>query len=216
MPAAVPIASLALSAGTSAYQIISAESAKNKASKDAEEAKKAAESYQRQNLVNPNERIQVSTLGTDRMREDLARATATYANLAAMGGSRAVAGIAPQMIAQQNQQGAQIAANLDEQEARRQYALAQGDAMVQGMMEQRERDDLLGIGNQYNVAMQNQQAATNQQAAGIQGLAQTGITGAYAYNNGLLGRGINPQGTNPFIANGVMGLPIYPFTVKTQ
>ena len=183
MPAAVPIIGLGLSAATSAHSIMSAEKAKKKAAKDAEQAKRDMENYQRQELINPNERIQVSTLGADRQREDLARAIATNANLAAMGGSRAIVGLTPQMMAQYNQQEAQIMANLDEQEKQRQYAIAQGDAMVQQMTEQREKDDLLGIGNQYNVAMQQQQYAKDQQMQGYMGLAQTGIAAANGYAN---------------------------------
>jgi len=90
------------------------------------------------------------------------------ANQAAMGGSRSILGIAPNLLNAQMQQEQQIAGQLDEQEARRQAAVAQGEAQVQAMMEQRENADLAGLGNQLNVARQ-------ERANGINNLVQTGF-----------------------------------------
>lgn len=145
MPAAVPIAMGAVSIGTSVIQGISA-------NKRAREIQRQIDNYKRQDLVNPNLSLQVSTLGADRQREDLARTMSTMVNQAAMGGSRSILGLAPGMIAQQNAQEAQIMAQLDEQERQRQIAVAQGDAMVQQMQEQREQQDLMGLGNALNTA----------------------------------------------------------------
>lgn len=108
MPAAVAIGAGVVSAGTSAIQAIGA-------GKRARQMQEQIDNYKRQELKNAFEGLQVSTLGADRQREDLARTMATYGNLAAMGGSRAIVGLAPNLIAQQNSQEAQIMANLDEQ-----------------------------------------------------------------------------------------------------
>ena len=115
--------------------------------------------------------MQVSTLGADRQREDISRSISTMANQAAMGGSRAILGLAPNMIGQQMQQEQQIAANLDQQEAQRQAAVAQGQGMVMQMTEQRENADLAGLGNQLNVARQ-------ERANGINNMLQTGFGAA--------------------------------------
>ena len=103
------------------------------------------------------------------------------ANQAAMGGSRAILGIAPNLLNAQLQQGQQIAGNLDQQEAERQRAVAQGQGMVTQMMEQRENADLAGLGNQLNVARQ-------ESANGMNNLIQTGLGAA------TLGLEMNKQG----------------------
>ena len=166
MPAtvAVPAISTAVSAGTSILQT-------SKANKATKKAQQAIDNYPRQDIVNPNLGLQVSTLGADRQREDLSRSIATMANQAAMGGSRSILGIAPNLLNAQMQQEQQIAANLDQQEAQRQAAVAQGEAMVMQMTEQRENADLAGLGTQLNVARQ-------ERANGYNNLIQTGLSAA--------------------------------------
>lgn len=164
MPAAIPIAGLVISAGSSIYSIASAEKRRKKAQKE-------IDNYKRQDLTNSYKDVQISTLGADRQREDLARMQATYANLAAMGGMRGIMGLSPQLLQQYREQEAQIAANLDQQEKARQQLIAQGDMQVMGMQEQRENNDLLGLGNAMNVARQ-------ERAQGINQLAQTAVSAA--------------------------------------
>lgn len=171
---AIPLISTAVSAGTSLLQT----SAANRAAKKVQED---IDNYQRQDIVNPALGLQVSTIGSDRQREDLSRSIATMANQASMGGSRAVLGLAPNLLAQQNQQSQQIAGTLDEQEARRQAAVAQGEGMAMQMTEQRENADLAGLGNQLNVARQ-------ERANGINNMIQTGFGAA------TLGLEMNQQG----------------------
>lgn len=164
MPAAIPLAGLAISAGMSAYQI-------SQSNKQKKEEQKAIEGYDRQDLTNPAEGLQISTDGADRQREDLARNISTYANAAMAGGSRGVNAFMPQALAMANQQNAEIAANLNEQEMRRQAAIAQGQANLQNMIETRENNDLLGYGNMMNVASQERMNAINN-------LAKTAVSAA--------------------------------------
>lgn len=193
MPAAVPLIGLAVSAGTSIYSAA-------QANKRAKEAQKAIDNYQRQDLTNPYENTQVSTLGADRQREDLARAMATNANLAAMGGSRAILGLAPQMIAQQNAQEAQIMANLDEQEKQRQQLIAGGGMQVQNMQEQRENNDLLGLGNALQTARAERMNAVNQ-------LVQTGVSAASLATSGYLkGNNNTSAATNVGVKDNYTGI----------
>ena len=209
MPAAAVAAGGGIiSAGVSIFGAISA-------GKRAKEAQKQIDEYQRQELVNPYEGLQVSTLGADRQREDLARTMATYGNLASMGGSRAIGMLAPQLIQQQNQQEAQIMANLDEQEKQRQQLIAQGNGMVQGMVEQRENNDLLGLGNALNVARQERANNINQLAttAMSTGMAAAGGSGTGAgagksitpLSAGKLNGVIMPQ--NNIFAGGIPKIP---------
>ena len=129
MPAAVavPLITTAVSAGTSLLQT-------SAANRQAKKTQQAIDNYQRQDIVNPALGLQVSTLGADRQREDLSRSIATMANQAAYGGSRAILGLAPNMLGQQMQQEQQIAGTLDQQEAQRQAAVAQGEGMAMQMM----------------------------------------------------------------------------------
>mgnify|MGYP003450848782 FL=1 len=176
MPAAVavPLISTAVSAGTSIMQT-------SAANRQAKKTQQAIDNYKRQEIVNPNLALQVSTLGADRQREDLSRSIATMANQAAMGGSRSILGIAPNLLNAQLQQGQQIAGTLDQQEAQRQAAVAQGEGMVTKMTEERENADLAGLGNQLNVARQ-------ERANGVNNLIQTGFGAA------TLGLEMNKQG----------------------
>lgn len=197
MPAAVavPLISTAVSAGTSIAQTASA----NRAAKKAQQA---IDNYQRQDIVNPNLGLQVSTLGADRQREDLSRSIATMANQAAYGGSRAILGLAPNVLAQQMQQEQQIAGNLDQQEAQRQAAVAQGEAMAMQMTEQRENADLAGLGTQLNVARQ-------ERANGVNNLLQTGFAatnlGLEMNNQGLF-NGLFMKNYNPIAQGSPSGL----------
>lgn len=181
MPAAaIPaIVGGAVSAGTSIISAIGA-------GKRAKRIQEQIDNYKRQDLTNPFEGLQVSTLGADRQREDLARTMATYANLAAMGGGRAIVGLAPNLIAQQNEQEAKIAANLDEQEKQNQALKAQGAMQVQGMQEQRENNDLIGLGNALNTARQEQTNAWNQ-------FGQAAMSLGTAVTSGMLGGNSTPK-----------------------
>lgn len=190
MPVAIPLVGMAVSAGVSGIQMA-------QANKQKKEAQSAIDNYQRQTLTNPYNSLQVSTLGADRQREDLARTLATYGGMAAMGGSRGIAATLPNLLEQQNAQEAQIAANLDQQQAQINQLKAGGDAQIQGMTEQRENNDLLGYGNLLNNA--------NQEKAGAMGqLATTAASFGLAAANGLIGSGglgkinslpgINPAG----------------------
>lgn len=202
MPAAiaVPLIITAVSAGASIYQ--SAE-----ANKKAKNAQKQIDDYKRQDLENPYQNIQTSTLAADRQREDLARTVSTTANLAAAGGSRAIAALTPQLIAQQNSQEAQIMANLDEQEKERQRLIAGGEAQRQGMLEQRENNDLLGLGNNLAIAQQQKADAQNN-------LMQSVIQGAGSVAMGAMG---TTAATTPSTAKTTTGTTgAVPATVTPQ
>lgn len=199
MPAAVavPLITTGISAATS---IGSSLLAKGSANKRAKEAQKLLDNYQRQEITNPYENIQVSTLSADRQREDLARSIATNAQYAAMGGGRAIAGIAPQLVAQQNTQEAQILANLDEQEKQRQQLIARGNEMVQNMTDKRENNDLMGIGNSLNVARQEGVNAQNNLTSSLI------TTGALAMEGARQGLFKGSNAVNPLVPQSNIGI----------
>ena len=172
--AAIAAGSAALSAGTGLAGYLSQ-------GKQARKYQEQIQNYERQKLVNPFAGLQVSTLGADRQREDLNRTMTTYGNLASLSGTRGIASLLPNLTQTQNDQTAKIAANLDEQEKQRQQLIAQGDAQVQAMQENREQNDLLGLGNALQTARANQAQSMGMIA---QGLGTVGYAAANGVFNG--------------------------------
>lgn len=146
----MPIALVAVAAvglGLSVYQTVDAK-------KKQAEAEKQAQEYERQQLKNPYENLQVSTLGAELQQQNLNNQVATATSALRAGGTRAILGGLPTIYDTAVQANQQIAAGLDQQYNQNQQMAAQGNAMVQNMQEQRERDDLLGIGNAINTYQQ--------------------------------------------------------------
>lgn len=183
MPVAIPLIGLAVSAGMGGLQMA-------KANKDKKNAKKAIDDYQRQDLINPASGLQVSTLGADRQREDLARTLASYGNMVSMGGSRSIAASLPNLLEQQNNQEAQIAANLDQEQSRIDQIKANAQLGVMNMQEQRENADLVGLGTQLDLANAQSTSAKNSLMSGVaNGLMNVASAGAAA---GWFGKGAIP------------------------
>lgn len=211
MPVAIPLIGLAVSAGMGGLQMAQA----NKAKK---EAQKNIDNFKRQDLTNPANGMQVSTLGADRQREDLARTMATYANLASMGGTRGIAALAPSLISQQNTQEAQIAANLDEQQKQIDQLKANGQMQIQNMQEQRDNADLAGLGTQLDLANAQAVQAKNSFVGGlvngVTNVASAGLN-SMANGNGFFGKtsaGLVPTGN----LNLASMMPNYRFSNPVQ
>ena len=170
--AAIAAGSAVLSAGTGLAGYLSQ-------GKQARKYQEQIENYERQKLVNPFAGLQVSTLGADRQREDLNRTMTTYGNLASLSGTRGIASLLPNLTQTQNDQTAKIAANLDEQEKQRQQLIAQGDAQVQAMQENREQNDLLGLGNALQTARANQAQSMGMIGQGLGTLGYAAANGVF-------------------------------------
>ena len=181
---AVTLGSAALSAGTGLAGYLSQ-------GKQARKYQEQIQNYERQKLVNPFAGLQVSTLGADRQREDLNRTMTTYGNLASLSGTRGIASLLPNLTQTQNDQTAKIAANLDEQEKQRQQLIAQGDAQVQAMQENREQNDLLGLGNAYQTAKSNQAQSMGMIAQGLGTLGYAAANGVFNGSGSTGGSSLN-------------------------
>ena len=190
--AAIAAGSAALSAGTGLAGYLSQ-------GKQARQYQEQIQNYERQKLVNPFAGLQVSTLGADRQREDLNRTMTTYGNLASLSGTRGIASLLPNLTQTQNDQTAKIAANLDEQEKQRQQLIAQGDAQVQSMQENREQNDLLGLGNALQTARANQAQSMGMIAQGL------GTLGYAAANGVFGGKSTNPNGQGNSVVGQMLG-----------
>lgn len=180
---AIALGSAALSAGTGLAGYLSQ-------GKQARKYQEQIQNYERQKLVNPFAGLQVSTLGADRQREDLNRTMTTYGNLASLSGTRGIASLLPNLTQTQNDQTAKIAANLDEQEKQRQQLIAQGDAQVQAMQENREQNDLLGLGNALQTARANQAQSMGMIAQGLGTLGYAAANGVFNGSGSTGGSGI--------------------------
>lgn len=177
MPAAAAVVGGVVGIGSGLAQSIGAD-------RQAKRIREQIDNYQRQTLQNQFNTLQVSTMGADLQREDLARSMATNANFLSMGGSRGLVGGLPNLMAQQVAAEQQIAANLDQQYIQNQNMKAQGNAMVQQMQEQRERDDLLGLGNELNNARQERTSGINTMVQSGLGLANAAASGVFSGDSG--------------------------------
>ena len=196
MPASAIVAGAGgvISMGTSIVGAISS-------GKRAKKIEKQIEDYQRQQLTNPFERLQVSTAGADLQREDIGRSVATGIDKLAMGGSRALIGGLPNMLEQQVAQEQKISADLDQQYNQNQQLKAQGDGMVQQMQERREEGDLAGLGNALNTARQEKSNYMNQLASSAMATG-IGLSGAIGKDQAL--KSMMPSGAQVGLRDGIV------------
>ena len=141
--------------------------------KDRNAAKNAINNYDRQDLVNPYKDVQISTVGTDLMREEAARTSANLIDLVSNAGQRAILSAVPKIQSNTNDMNREAQVTLDNQVQKREYAIAEGENNVMGMTEARENADLAGLGRQLEVGRQDMWS-------GIRGI---GSSAMFALNN---------------------------------
>lgn len=103
--------------------------------------------YERQELNDLADNLTLSTYGSDLIRDESARNTATMMGAVQQGGSRTIAGSVGRisaMGAKANEAGAR---DLDEQDRYRKYAHLREGQTIRGMQEGRENQDLAGMGS---------------------------------------------------------------------
>ena len=137
-----------LGAGVGLFQTI-------KGAKQSRDAQNALENYQRQQLENVAEGLQVSTLGADLQREEQARLAATQVDALKGGGSRAIIGGLGRVEAGNQAVNRQIGADLDMQQKQIDQMRAEDERRIQGMIEQRQNQDISALSSQYNTGQQN-------------------------------------------------------------
>jgi hypothetical protein len=136
--------------------------------KQRRDAKNALENYQRQELENVAEGLQVSTLGADLQREEQARLASSQVGALQGAGARGLLGGLGRVEAGNQMMNREIAANLDAQQKQIDQMYAQDQANIRGMQEQREVSDIAGLSSQYN-------AGNAMMWQGIGGIAQSGM-----------------------------------------
>lgn len=141
----------------------------------AEQKKKAKaelNAYERQELNNAFENIEISTVGTDLMREEAQRTTANIVDALQGGGSRGLA-LLPAVQANTNQVNRQIQKDIDDQIIQRDYAIAGEDSRIMGIKEQRDNQNIAALGSQYMAGEQNMMNGINGAIAGVGYLGRT-------------------------------------------
>lgn len=138
-------------------------------------AQNAIDSYERQELDNAFEDMQISTLGSDLIKEEGQRTTATLVDAARSGGVRSIMSAIPKIVSLNNDTNAEAMKVLDDQVIRRNYAIAQDDARIREMQERREEGDLAGLGMELNAGRQNMWS-------GISDVANAGMMFANSYS----------------------------------
>ena len=139
------------------------------ASKEKKRKQAEFDAYQRQDLASSNvyKSMGISTIGSDLMREESSRNIATAMNSIGNAGTRAIIGATPKLVAEQNNVDRTIQKELDDQVQKRDYAIAGDDAQIRGMQEQREYQDLAGLGNAIDTARQDQNMGMNTMLNGV-------------------------------------------------
>jgi hypothetical protein len=137
--------------------------------KQRRDAKNALENYERQNLENVAEGLQVSTLGSDLQREEQARLAASQVGALQGAGVRGLVGGLGRVEAGNQMTNREIGANLDAQQKQIDQMYAQDQANIRGMQEQREVGDISALSSQYN-------AGNAMMWQGIGGIAQSGMS----------------------------------------
>jgi hypothetical protein len=160
--------------------------------KQRRDAKNALENYQRQELENVAEGLQVSTLGADLQREEQARLASSQVDALQGAGARGLLGGLGRVEAGNQMMNREIAANLDAQQKQIDQMYAQDQANIRGMQEQREVSDIAGLSSQYN-------AGNAMLWQGIGGIAQSGMSALGAGLGGV-------EKTQPELTSKVSGI----------
>jgi hypothetical protein len=142
--------------------------------KNAQDGRDALADYKRQDLAksNPYKNLQISTVGSDIMRQDNQINSANAIDAMREGGSRGIA-MLPMLTARNNQANQETRAYLDNQVLKRDYAIAGDETAIRDMQENRENADLAGIGQQIQTGRQDMWS-------GFRGAASSAM---YAANN---------------------------------
>lgn len=150
------------------------------------EAQAKIDAFRWQELENPYETLQVSTLGSDLQTEQANLAAATATEALRTGGTRGILGGLGRVQAASNLSARQIAAGLDEQQKRIDFSKAQYDTKIQDMVESRQREELAGYGQMMNVGMGTKYQGIGNIMNAVGTVGQAGLAAQQANTNAAL------------------------------
>lgn len=160
------VTTAAIGAASAGFQIY-------KGVQDSKKAKQALENFSPQELENSYANMQISTLGSDYMREQSSINNANMVDAARNGGTRGIYGAIPQIVEAGNKANRETMNYLDKQVIERDYAIAGDQGAIRGIQENRDNASLEGIGNLMEVGRQNM----------FSGIRGAGAAAMYAANN---------------------------------
>lgn len=160
--------------GMSAFQAIDGANRSRKAQRE-------LNNYERQELDNAFENVQISTMGSDLLREEGARTTANLVDATQMGGARTIIGGIPRVVGASNEINREAAKMLDDQVQRREYAIAQDNARIEGITENRDMANISALSSQVEAGRQDMWS----------GFGSALSSAAY------MGRGLGQSNSNP-------------------
>lgn len=144
----------------------------------AKSAQNKLNNYERQELNNAYENVQISTMGSDLLREENARTSSSLTNAAQMGGARTIIGGIPKIVSSTNSINQEAAKMIDDQVQKREYAIAQDETNIRGITEQRDIANIDALSSQVDAGRQDMWAGIN-----------SGLTSAAYMGRGFAGGG---------------------------
>ena len=154
--------------------------------KEQREAKDALNNYERQELNNVANGLQVSTLGSDLQRNEQSRLASGQISALQDAGTRGLIGGLGRVEAGNQRVMSQTGAELDQQQKQIDQMYAEDQARIRGMQENREIGDLSALSSQYQSGKQDQNM-------GFGNIIQaTGMLGNSFGRNGQLANSQNP------------------------
>lgn len=185
---ATPIGGIA-TAGLGIYNII-------RGSKEQRDAQKALENYQRQELNNAYDNVQVSTRGADLQREEASRLASSQVDALQGAGTRALVGGLGRVETGNQRVNLGIGANLDEQQKAIDQMVAEDDARLRMMRENREQNDINALSSQYQAGKQDANMGMGNVIQGFGSLAnQFGSLGRNSTMQNSAVSQLQPMGT---------------------
>jgi hypothetical protein len=135
-----------------------------KGARQARDAQNALENYerQRQELENIASGLSVSTLGSDLLREENARISASNIDALRGAGTRGIIGGSGRVGADNNRMNREIAADLDRQQRQIDEIAARDQAVIRNMQENREIGDINALSSQITAGQNQQQMGMGQ------------------------------------------------------
>lgn len=187
------------------------------AAKQEKEASRALENYERQQLTNVANNLEVSTLGADIQRQEQSRLASTQIDALRGGGTRALLGGLGRVEAGNQNVNRQIAADIDMQQKQIQQQQAEDEARIRAMQENRENADVAALSSQVQAGRQDMWGGIGNMVRGV-GMAGQAIgamqgTGVQMPQAEGIDNQLTPQGLAPMPTQRLM--PSLPYSGNT-
>lgn len=182
------------------------------AARDKKRAKGELNNYERNELVNAHQNRQISTIGSDLIREESSRTTANLIDASRASGIRGIFGAIPQIQGYNTKQNAHAQKYLDDQFNSRSIDMANDEIRLRQIKENRDIQNIAGLSSQINSANQDIWSGISGIAGGLSSLSgglggQGGANPQVKSVGNIQSSGVNLNTTDPLIYS--PNLPIY-------